>query len=944
MVACKRHFCFLALLSFLALFPTLVLLAQTGLVKGRVIDRQTQEPLPGATVMVAGKGVAANADGLYTAQLPEGTYVFSFSYISYRPVKVEKISVQSGRETTLNVEMEPEGIGLDEITVTAERRSDTDLAILSSIKSAAVVMSGVSSQTIARTQDRDAAEVVKRIPGISIIGDRFIIIRGLAQRYNNAWLNGMALPSSEADSRAFSFDMIPGSQIDNMMIVKTPAAEYPADYAGGFVLIRTKAVADDNSIQVAYGTGIHSETHFRDFNYNKGSGADFLGFDSGLRQLKDVPPRMSNESNNMAEIDRVSKTGFNNDWSIKTASPLLDQRLNMAINRSYSTGGNGKFGMALTLNYSNTNKTIRDMENAQFGVYSVTSDRSEYLFKYTDNLYTNDVRVGGMLNFSFIPKSDNNNVHKFEFRNIFNQLGRNRYTLREGWRNVSALYEQLQEEYAYQSRSAYSGQLSGSHLFGDAKNDLSWNAGYSYSNRHQPDRRIVERQKDPTNGVYEYAVDQSDISRYFTTLHEHVFSGAANYIRQIAQWDDKPVEFKTGVYGTYAVRSYRTRNFIYIWNVNNTLPAGFESLPTSQLMAADLAGAPDKIYVRDETDNTDNYDADKIIAAGYAAFNIPLHRFNLYAGVRFEHSSAIMTAYTQIATDKKRYDNFNDNNLFPSVNISYNITPKSLLRVAYGVSVNRQEFRELTPSTYYDFDLFSRLSGNPNLKQATIHNVDLRYELYPDTDDVVSAALFLKRFQNPIELTFFDTGGGVIQYTYENAHSATNYGVEIDARKQLAFIGLPHFTATLNLALIRSKVHFEEGGNNHDRPMQGQSPYIINAGLFYRTPDGALSLGLFYNRIGERIIGLGRVGSNSINNDIPDLYERSRNLFDFTFAVRLNAMLELRGAVRDILAEQIAWVQYPKFTAADGTLQERTQTTRSYAPGRSFMLTLSAHF
>ena len=666
MIACKRYFYFFVTLT---LFPTLTLLAQTGLVKGRVIDRQTQEPLPGATVVVAGRGVATDANGRYTAQLPEGAYNLSFSYISYRPLTMDNIKVQAGQETTLDVEMDPESIGLDEITVTAERRSDTDVAILSGMKSAALVVSGISSQTIARTQDRDAAEVVKRIPGISIIGDRFIIIRGLAQRYNNAWLNGMALPSAEADSRAFSFDMIPGAQIDNMMIVKTPAAEYPADYAGGFVLIRTKAVTGDNSVQAAYGTGIHSETHFRDFKYNKGSGADFLAFDNGMRQLKNVPPRMSNESGNMAEIDRVSKTGFNNDWSIKTASPLLDQRLNVAINRSRTTGNSSRLGMALTLNYSNTHKTVHDMENAQFGVYSAASDRPEYLFKYTDNLYTNDVRVGGMLNFSFIPKSDNGNAHRFEFRNIFNQLGRNRYTLREGWRNVSALYEQLQEEYAYQQRSAYGGQLSGSHLFGRSKNDLSWNAGYSYSNRHQPDRRIVERQKDPTNGVYEYAVDQSDISRYYTALHEHIFSGAANYIRQIAQWGGKAVEFKTGIYGTYATRTYRTRNFIYIWDINNTLPAGFESLPTGQLMAAGNIGAPDKMYVRDETDNTDNYDADKIIAAGYAAFNIPLGRFNLYAGVRFEHSSAIMTAYTQIATDKKRYDNFNDNNLFPSVNI-----------------------------------------------------------------------------------------------------------------------------------------------------------------------------------------------------------------------------------------------------------------------------------
>jgi TonB-dependent receptor len=940
MIVFRRYF---YLSTILTLFPIL-LAAQTGIVKGTVTDRQTQEPLPGVTVTAAGRSVSTDADGRYTLQLPGGVHTCSFSYVFYRPVTMEKISVPQSRETTLNVEMEMESVGLDEVVVTAERRTNTDLSMLSSIKSAAVVMSGVSSQTIARTQDRDAAEVVKRIPGISIIGDRFIIVRGLAQRYNNAWLNGMALPSAEADSRAFSFDMIPGTQIDNMMIVKTPSAEYPADYAGGFVLIQTKAVADDNSIQAAYGTGVHSETHFRDFKYNKGSGTDFLGFDNGLRQLKNVPPRMSNEGGNMAEIDRVSRTGFNNDWSVKTASPLLDQRLNVAVNRSYKTDENSKFGMALTLNYSNTNKTVRDMENAQFGVYSATNDKPEYQFKYTDDLYSNDVRVGGMFNLSFIPRSSNGNMHKFEFRNIFNQLGRNRYTLREGWQNISALYEQLQEEYAYQSRTAYSGQLSGAHLFGDAKHSLSWNAGYSYSNRYQPDRRIVKRRKDPSNGVYEYAVGQSDISRYFTVLDEHIVSGAANYIRTVALWNDKPVEFKTGAYGTYAARQYRTRNFIYIWDMNNPLPTGFESLPTDRLMSPENTGAPDKIYVRDRTDNTDNYDAGKLMMAGYAAFNIPLHRFNLYAGVRFEHTSTVMTAYTQIATDKKRYDNYNDNDFFPSVNLSYHITQKSLLRAAYGISVNRQEFRELTSSTYYDFDLFSRLSGNPDLKQAIIHNVDLRYELYPANEDVVSAALFFKRFQNPIELSFYDTGGGTIQYTYDNALSATNYGAEIDARKQLDFVGLPHFTATLNLALIHSRVHFEEGGNNHDRPMQGQSPYIINAGLFYRTPDGALSAGLFYNRIGERIIGLGRVGNNSINNDIPDLYERSRNLLDFTFTVRLSAVFEVRGAARDIFAERVEWVQYPQFTAANGTLQERMQVTRSYAPGRSFMLTLAFTF
>jgi TonB-dependent receptor len=934
------------LLFFTLSFYCFALAAQTGTVRGTVIDRQTREPLPGATVYTAGRGIAADADGKYALRLPAGVYTLVFSCVSFRPLTVENVRVRDGEETTVDAGLEPDDVRLDEIVVTAARRHHSDLAVLSAVKTAAVVMSGVSSQTIARTQDRDAAEVVRRIPGISIIGDRFVIIRGLSQRYSNAWINGMALPSSEADARAFSFDLIPGSLIENMMIVKTPAAEYPADYAGGFVLIRTKTAADRNSLQVACGSGIHSETHFRDFRRGAGSGADFLGFDGGMRQLKDVPSRMSNDMDARPdEISRVTRTGFNNDWSVKTAAPLPDRRLSMTVNRSRRSE-RIDLAMALALNYSYASKTVRDMDNAQFGVYSAAADAPVYRFKYTDQLYTGDAKLGGMANFLLAPKTGSGNTHRYEFRNLFNQLGRSRYTLREGWRNVSGYYEQQQEEYAYQSRTAYSGQLSGTHLFDESKHDLAWQLGYAYSNRYQPDRRIVERQKDPSNGVYEYAIDRSEVSRYFTALDESVFSGAANYVRKISIRNDggKPVELKAGLYAVHTARAYRTRNFTYTWNLSdNTLPPGFETLPTAALMTPEHWGAPAKMYIRDETDNTDNYDAANTLLAGYAAANIPAGRLHLYLGLRFEHSATRMTAYTQIATGKQRFDDYSHSNFFPSLNAAYDLTPRALLRMAYGVSVNRQELRELTASTYYDFDLFSLFSGNPDLKQAIIHNLDLRCEWYPSDEDALSLALFFKRFQNPVELTFYEAGG-TLQYSYDNALDANNFGVEIDLRKQLDSFGWTGWMATLNLTLVGSRVHFDENSRNHDRPMQGQSPYIVNAGVSYRLPGRQWQAGLFYNRIGERIIGLGRTGGDSINNDIPDLYERSRNTIDFTLALPLGRVFELRGAVRDILAEPVQWVQYPKFTDSAGGQQERMQVTRSYHPGRHFLLTLSATF
>ena len=140
--------------------------------------------------------------------------------------------------------MESDERTLGEVSVTAVARRNTETAQVQEQKRSLVVQTGVSAQQIARTQDKDASEVIRRVPGVSIINEKFVMVRGLSQRYNNVWLNGGAVPSSEADSRAFSFDILPSSQLDNMVIVKSPAPEYPADFTGGFILVNTKQLPE----------------------------------------------------------------------------------------------------------------------------------------------------------------------------------------------------------------------------------------------------------------------------------------------------------------------------------------------------------------------------------------------------------------------------------------------------------------------------------------------------------------------------------------------------------------------------------------------------------------------------------------------------------------------------------------------------------------------------
>ena len=222
---------------FFILFLTLsAMTVVAGTIKGTVTDKQTREPLTGATVQIAGttQGAIADMDGNYSLDVKDGTYTLHIKYVGYKDIVLNNVKAGNA-DVVLNFELESDAQALSEVSVVAAAKKNNEVSLMQEQKRSLVVQSGVSAQQIAKTQDKDASEVIKRVPGVSIIDEKFVMVRGLSQRYNNVWMNGSAVPSSEADSRAFSFDIIPSSQLDNMVIVKSPAPEYPADFTGGFI-------------------------------------------------------------------------------------------------------------------------------------------------------------------------------------------------------------------------------------------------------------------------------------------------------------------------------------------------------------------------------------------------------------------------------------------------------------------------------------------------------------------------------------------------------------------------------------------------------------------------------------------------------------------------------------------------------------------------------------
>jgi outer membrane receptor for ferrienterochelin and colicin len=901
--------------------------AQTGEISGTVVEKSTGDPMMGVNVFIPSinTGTTTDLDGHYSIKAPAGTYTVRFSFVSFATVELSDVKVEAGIASTANVAMQESSTGIGEVTVYAVRKMNSEVSLINTMRSSSLVISGISSQQITRNQDRDASEVIKRIPGISIIDNRFVIARGLAQRYNNVWINNNAVPSSEADTRAFSFDMIPSGQIENIMIVKSPAPELPADFSGGFVTIATKSMPDENVIQASYGVNVNTATHFSDFKYAKGSGTDFIGYDNGFRSMKSVVPERRVDNTDAGLVTNVTRNGFNNDWSVRNMRPIADHRFSFMINRNHRMT-KGQLGLVAALNYSLSYLTYTDMTNARFGIYNKTEDKPEYYYKYSDDQYTQTARTGGMLNLIWAISPS----HRLELRNIFNIQGRDRYTFRDGWQNISARYSQEKEEYYYTSRGAYTGQIAGSHNM-EENGKIDWTAGYSYADKQQPDRRIIDREEDRDK----FSVNS--IIRDFNKLGEDMYSAGINYNRPFSFGNFTP-SIKAGLYADYRARQYDTRYFLYKMKVDN-LPSDFFYRNITEMMLPEYLSA-DKLFISDATDRTNDYAGTNLLTSGYLGVNLPAGKLNVYAGLRYEDNRMSLTNHTTINTDATEVYNYNSADLFPSVNITYNLNKTNLLRFAYGKSVNRQEFREVSPSTYYDFELFSFVRGNKDLRQAYIDNFDLRYEIYPSGGELISLALFYKRFINPIEWTYIDAGGSYT-FTFENARQANNYGVELDMKKSLDIIGMPDLSLAFNGALISSHVIFDKESMEHDRPMQGQSPFLVNAGLFYARKS--INAGLMYNVIGKRITGIGRIDNShggTIDNNIPDMYEMPRHVFDLSFSYKIGTKVELGAGIRDLLALPMTYKQFPEYTDASGKIVQREQVTKEYKPGRNFSISI----
>lgn len=910
--------------------------SQKGILQGKISDGATGESLIGATVKIepGGLGTVSDIDGNFRIeQINPGIYTVTFSYIGYQEYRLPGIAIQGGETIKINGDLKSGNQELKSAEVVSTKISHTETSVLADMRNSEQIVNGISSQQISKTQDRNTSEIVRRLPGISIIEDRLVIIRGLNERYNSVLINDALAPSAESDKKAFSFDILPSSMVERVMIYKTASPELPGEFAGGVVKIYTKNIPDDNFISFGSSIGIRTNTTFKQFNKASSGKLDWLGIDNGERELpRNFPANISGLSN--AQQADLGKQ-LPNEWTYTSGSAPIDQRYQLGFAKRFAIG-KIQSGNITGINYSNTFEA-RDAENLNYNQFDIANGISDTIYNFKDKTTIQKAAVGVVSNFSFIINTRN----KIEFKNLYQQNGANGTTIRTGY-NIEEGNDVLNYAYRYNERQVYTGQLCGTHDFNEGNTILSWTGSYSKIHTSEPDYRRIRTYRSLVDDAPGYSIQvnstasQADAGRFFSKLNEKSASFAGG-IEQIFKNEEggKDIRLKAGYFIETKNRGFSARWLAYTKSRIDRFDNNLLQLPLGQVFLPEHFNDSTGFKIDEGTNGTDSYTADNLLTAFYVSASIPMgEKLKISGGFRYEYNRL------QIESADNNGNALTINNpigrLLPSVNLSWDISKNKLFRFAYGRTLNRPEFRELAPFAYYDFVFNNVLFGNPELKTPSIDNVDFRFENYLSPGEIISFGVFYKNFKLPIE-QYFKPGagsGGTRNFEFRNAESAYSVGAEIELRKSLSELfpsGIfSKMSLGLNAAYIQSRVNLGETtvGQDQNRMMMGQSPYVINSGIYYNNQENKLQFNILYNIIGSRLFAVGTQGT-------PSVYELPRNLIDLSISKGIGKNIEIKAGIQDILNQSVTLKQDSN---EDGVINSTDELVYKFRRGSYYTL------
>jgi hypothetical protein len=916
------------------------LAAQAGRIAGRVVNPQG-EPVVAAQVAVQGTALRTSTDvqGRYTlAGVPAGTHTVVAAALGYSSKTVTGVSVAAGATATLDLALTGEALQLEGFTVTAAAERGSTGALLSERRNAATVQDAIGAEQMSQAPDGDAAAVVRRVPGVSVVDGKYVYVRGLGERYGQTTLNGASLPSPIPDRKAVPLDIIPTSLLESVTTAKTYSPDQPGDYAGGLVQIETRAAPTERVLRASSSVGfVQGATGEQGLTYG---GGGILGFDDGSRGLPSGIAR--NAPVNGLPSDGAARERLVNDltaapWGPGDADVPFNGGFGLAYGDEVSVLGR-PLGVVGTLSWSSS---VSQPEDRADRFYAISGDEPVEQTDFAATATAREATLGALFNASMRI----NDTDRITGTVVYNRLAETEArTLAGTFESVPGGPYVDQFRVRYVENTLASTQLRGEHfLAGLGDLNLRWRMAYSFAGRLEPGTRTSIYTATQENEQRLFSVSRAESGLLF---HQDLGDNAWNPGVDLKL----PARFlgSTATLGVGGSADLRDRS-VYARRIRlapQSLSAADQGLTPAELFTAERIGSASAPFSLTEgTFAGDNYDADFRVWAGYAMLDMELlPRLRVSGGARVEAAEMNVTPTNPLNQVLQQYPSaaLRNTDVLPGVNLTWQATADMNVRAAVSQTVARPQFRELAPYLYTDYFGGQTVVGNPYLERSRILNTDLRWELFLGSGSVVSVSGFYKRFDRPIEPLALILGSGPA-LTYANADHADLYGTELELRGNLGRLApaLEEFSVNTNLTLVHSSVtagdasifSFEKPlepatitASSGSRPLFGQSPFVVNAGLTWDHAATGSTATLLYNRFGRRLDAFG-------GQALPDVYEEGRTQLDFTLEQELPRGIALKLSGTRLLGDEVRFTQ--SFPNGDKVV------TRQYDLGRAFSLGLS---
>jgi len=929
-----------------------------GTIAGGVYDKDNGEGLIGAIVKVDGTERVGfvDFDGNYEIRgLQAGTYTVTASMDGFSAMTVEDVNVTAGEVAKVDFELRVDALQ-ESIVVTAALLENSEVGLLRQRQKSNAISDAISIEEISRSGGSTAADAVTKITGASVVGGKYVYIRGLGDRYTSTHLNGVEMPTADPESNSFQADLFPSNVLDNIVTLKSFTPDKPGNFSGGIIDVSTKSFPTSFTLDFSLSASYNEQSTFDDgFLQYPGSSSDWYGRDSGLRALPDFLDNPDLELPTLIEARRNEEKAMILDQASRAFEPVMSSNLDEApLNRGFSISvGDQKtlfgkrLGFIATLSYKRDYATKEDWQTARWKLTEDVAEASTLINQsdFSGQEGVDEVNWGGvtMFNLTLSPE------HQIGFNYVYTQSGesKSQYYIGswlEQFQNDDTLLESRLLKYTERNLDSF--QLSGDHFFpglGDVT--VEWRASTSSTEQDEPDTRIFTDHFTTsfTTGEPVYSIARSlynDPARYFRNLQEDSDSFQLDVAIPFSQWNGMRGKVKVGYALTEKERDFFETRYEYVSESNirydgdpdsyfsrdNVGVLGFDAQRNRYIFGNVIQEAPDA--------RGGNYFGTSDVQAFYAMLELPLsERLRMITGARQEQADF------EVFNDDSA-GILDDDDTLPSLHFIYELSDRTNLRLSYGRTLVRPTFREKAPYASFDFIADGIFQGNPDLKRTLIDNFDLRWEMFPTAGELLAASVFLKELENPIEraynLAFASEFG---EKTFLNVDAAEVYGLELEGRKRIDFLGnkdsIHIFSASGNVSFIESEVDIppeelafllsRDPDASTTRKLQGQSPYLVNVGLNYDNFDSETSASLFYNVFGPRIDEVGIGGA-------PNAEEQPRALLDFSFTQRLWRDVTLKFVAKNLLDSDVEITQ--SFKGQD--------FTRSlYTRGRTYSFSLS---